>query len=70
MEIIYTFHAEEQLKERKILKIWIKEAIKTPDMIKHSGYKYYIIKKLNGRILKVVYVKENYIKVITSFFIK
>ena len=70
MEIIYTFHAEEQIKERKILKIWIKEAIKAPDMIKHSDHKYYIIKKLNGKILKVVYVKENYIKVITSFFIK
>ena len=70
MEINYTLHAEEQIKERKILKVWVEETIKSPDETKRSGNKYYVTKKLNGKMLKVVYVKEKYIKIITTFFIK
>ena len=70
MEIIYTNHVEEQIGERKILKVWVEEAIKSPDETKRNGNKHYVIKKLNGTVLKVVYVKENNIKVITSYFIK
>ena len=70
MEIKYTLHAEEQIKERKILKVWVEETIKSPDKTKSAGHKFYIIKKLNGKTLKVIYVKEKYIKVITTFFIK
>lgn len=70
MEVTYTLHAEEQLEERKIVKIWVEDAIKSPDEIRRNGNKFYVIKKLNGNILKVVYVKEKNIKVITSFFLK
>ena len=69
MDLVYTRHAEEQVEERKILKVWVQETIKSPDETKHKGHKYYVIKKLNGRTLKVVYVKEKHIKVITSFFL-
>ena len=41
-----------------------------PDEPRREGNKHYAVKKLNGHTLKVVYVKEKYIKVITSFFIK
>ncbi len=58
------------MKDRKIIDIWIEETIKYPDETKRQGHKYYVIKKLNGKTLKVVYTRENYIKVITSFFIK
>lgn len=70
MEIRYTLHAGEQIKERKILKVWIEEAIKYPDETRSIGHKYYVVKKLDGKTIKIVYVKEKYIKVITSFFIK
>ena len=70
MDIIYTFHAKEQLNERKIVKEWVEETIKRPDETKHKGIKYYVIKKLNGKILKVIYVKQKFIKVITCYFIK
>ena len=70
MDLKYTLHAEEQIKERKILKTWIEETIKSPDETKTDGNKFYVVKKLNGKTLKIVYVKEKYIKVITSFFIK
>jgi len=68
--IIYTEHAEKRLKKRNILKIWIEEAITSPDLINRDKNKYYIIKKLNGKTIKVIYLKEKYIKVITSFFIR
>ncbi len=70
MEIIYTAHAEEQLQERKIEKAWVEDTIKLPDITKRENHKYYVIKKLNGKVLKVVYVKEKYIKIITSHFLK
>lgn len=70
MEIVYTAHAEQQIKDRKIQQIWIDETIKYPNFTTHDRDKYYAIKKLNGKTLKVVFVKEKYIKVITSYFIK
>jgi len=59
MDINFTLHAKEQIEERKILKIWVEETIKSPNETRHYGNKYYVVKKLNGRTLKVVYVKQN-----------
>ena len=70
MDIVYTMHANEQIKERKLLKVWVEETIKSPDQTKAKGHKYYATKKLNGKTLRVIYVKEKYIKVITSYFVK
>jgi len=67
MEIKYTLHSEEQIKERKFEKVWIEETIKRPDHTNHFGNKYYVSKKLNGLTIEVVYVKEKYIKVITTY---
>lgn len=70
MDIIYSIHAEEQIQERKIEKLWIEETIKSPDYIKRNKPNKYIIKKkLNGRSIEVVYVKEKYIKVVTVYWI-
>ncbi len=70
MRIIYTLHAEGQIKERKIELVWIEEAINYPDQTKRVGNKFYVIKKLNGKRIKVVFVKEKFIKLVTSYFIK
>ncbi len=70
MNITYTLHAGEQIEERKIPKIWVEETIKSPDELRRKGNKYYATKKLNGNTLKVIYVRESYIKVITSYFIQ
>ena len=69
MNIVFTLHAKEQIEERRILKVWVEETIKSPDQIVHDNHKCYVVKKLNGKILKVVYTKEKYIKVITAYFI-
>lgn len=69
MRITYTLHAKLQLNERRIERIWVEETIQSPDITKRSGKKYYVIKKLNGKTLKVVYVKEKYIKIVTAHWI-
>ena len=70
MNIVYTAHAEWQIIERKIAKMWIEETVNNPDSIGKEGKKYYAVKKLNSHTLKVVYFKEKYINVITCFFIQ
>lgn len=70
MNIKYTLHAEEQIKERKLEKIWVEETIKYPHKTEREENKYYVTRKLNGRTLRVVYVKEKYIKVITVYFLQ
>ncbi len=70
MDIKYTLHAEEQIKERKLEKVWVEETIKYPNQTEREGHKYYVTRKLNGRTLRVVYVKEKYIKVITVYFLQ
>jgi len=67
--LIYTVHAEEQLEIRKIEKIWVEEAVRAPDFTEREGEKYIVNKKLNGRSIKVVYVKERYIKIITVYWV-
>ena len=68
--VLDTLHAEEKLKERKIPKIWVEEAIKFPHETRCIGNKIYVTRKLNGKTLKVVYAKERNIKIITSFYVK
>ncbi len=70
MEISYSSHAEEQIEIRKILKVWVEEAIKSPDKTEREGSNKYVVKKkLNGRSIEVVYVREKYIKVVTIYWI-
>ena len=69
MDITYTHHAKDQIKERKVEKVWVEETIKSPHKTEKEFNKFYVIRKLNGRSLKVVYTKEKYIKVITVYFV-
>ncbi len=70
MDIIYTIHAEEQIQERKIERVWVEETIKGPDYTKRKKPNKYIVKKkLNGKSIEVVYVKERYIKVVTVYWL-
>ena len=69
MEIRYTFHAKLMIKERKIEQVWVEETINSPNKSERELGKYYARKKLNGKSIEVVYTKEKYIKVITSYWI-
>ena len=69
MKIVFTLHAKEQIEERKIHVVWVEETIKSPDKTNRIDHKYYAVKRLNGKTLKVVYTKEEGIKIITAFFL-
>ncbi len=70
MQIVYTNHAYKRINKKKVELIWVEEAIKYPDSVEKDGFnKYLARKKLNGHTLEVVYVKENYIKVVTAYWI-
>ena len=69
MEVKYTLHAKYIMKSRKIDKVWVEEAIKSPTKIEKEFDKYYARKKLDGLSIEVVYIKEKYIKVITVYWI-
>ena len=70
MKLVYTNHAEYSIKKRKIEKIWIEEAIKSPDKVEKEFGKFYARKKLNGFSIEVIYEKKRYIKVITAYWCK
>ena len=70
MKIVYSFHSLWKIKRRKIEIVWSEEAIKCPDLTKRQGYKYIITKRLNGKILGIVYIKEKHIKVVTAYWIR
>lgn len=66
MRIIFTTHAKQRMVEREISLDLIMDALEIPDYTVSSEQKIGAYKKINNRILKVVYEKkDNYIKVVT-----
>lgn len=59
MKIIYTIHALKRLRERKFSKNTIKECIENPLKIISEDNIKRVIKKLNDKLLIVVYKIEN-----------
>ena len=59
MKIIYTIHALKRLRERKFSKNIIKECIENPLKIISEDNIKRVIKKLNDKLLIVVYRIEN-----------
>ena len=67
MNIKFTKHAEEQMKERGISKDEVINTIKYPEKTLKTEDRYLAQKKISLGIIEVVYVIENYIKVITVY---
>ncbi|MFA6023426.1 MAG: DUF4258 domain-containing protein [Candidatus Pacearchaeota archaeon] len=66
MEIILSYHAKKRVLERNIRFNDIKETIEIPDYTISKDSKKEAYKKINNKILKVIYITEDkYIKVIT-----
>ncbi len=69
MHIIYTEHAKERLKKRKITQEEIELALKYPDITIKEGEKYIVRKNIGRANIEVVYEKDRYIKVVTIYYI-
>jgi len=58
MTIIYTDHAEENIRERKLIKQNIVDVVKNPDKFIEDGFGRKIAQKVIGsKLLRVVYEK-------------
>jgi len=69
MEIIFTEHAKDRLKKRKIIKDEVINTIKYPEKTKKEKRRYYAQKDIGRGKIEVVYEKEKYIKIITLYWI-
>jgi len=67
MKIIFTKHAEEQMKERGISKDEVINTLKYSEKILKITDRYYAQKRVSIGIIEVVYTREKYIKVITVY---
>lgn len=65
VNIVFTKHAREQMERRNISEDEVISTIKYPEKTEKVDDIYYVYKKLDRFVLKVVYEKQNYIKVIT-----
>jgi len=73
MEIVYTEHAAKQLRIRKILEIWVEEAVHWPDAIQRDGANYIARKRISNGLIEVVFEKvisgeEKYINIVTIYW--
>lgn len=69
MKIIFTSHAENRIKQRKLSNEDVFETINRPDVTIKKHEKYYFQKKVCQGIIEVVCEKtENNIKVITVYW--
>ena len=67
MHIEFTKHAKEQMKERNISEDEVIETIKSSGKTQKIDDVYYARKNIGRAVIEVVYVRENYIKVITVY---
>ena len=68
MKIVFTLHALDKMSERAVDRVWVEETVLFPDVLKRDSHKYYAIKRIGTNSLKVVYVKESYIKIVTLYW--
>lgn len=70
MKIVFTEHAKDRMKKRKITEEEITQAVKYPDSLSKKDGKYYAMKNIARANIEVVYEKENYIKIITLYYLR
>ncbi len=69
MDIIFTEHAKQMVEKRRITKEDVINAIKYPEETKKKEGKYYAQKDIGVGKIEVVYEKDNYIKIITLYWL-
>jgi len=69
MDIVFTDHAKNRIKKRKIKEEEIIKAINNPDKMYKSEGKYYIQKDIGRGKIEIVYQKDKYINIVTVYWI-
>jgi len=66
--IIFTKHARDRMRERRILKSEAKKVILNPDKIQRENRRVIVSKRINKESLEIVYVTENSKKIILTCY--
>jgi len=66
--IIFTKHARDRMRERRILKQDIKKIIANPDKIQRENNRIIVSGKINKEKLEIVYIIENKKKIILTCY--
>ncbi len=69
MNIHFTEHARYTMKKRRITEDEVISVIKYSEKTEKIDDKYYVTKNIGRGIIEVVFTRENYIKVITLYWI-
>ena len=69
MNVVFTKHALEQMQERRITEEEVISIIKYAEKTEKIDDKYYVKKNVGRGIIEVCFVRQNYIKVITVYWI-
>jgi len=69
MDVVFTIHAKNRIKKRKINENEVIDTIKNPDKIEERYGKYHVQKDIGRGIIEVVYEKDKYINVITIYWV-
>ena len=69
MDIVFTDHAKNRIKKRKIKEQEVIDAINNPEKIYQDEGKYYVQKDLSRGKIEIVYQKDKYINIITVYWI-
>ena len=69
MNVVFTEHLKERLRKRKISEDEVIQTIKSPERLTKEEDKYYAKKNIGRGIIEVVYERENYIKVVTVYWL-
>ncbi|MFQ5531459.1 MAG: DUF4258 domain-containing protein [Candidatus Nanoarchaeia archaeon] len=69
MNIVFTEHVKDRMKKRKITEDEIINTIKFPDKTRKIHKEYFAQKNIGRATIEVVYEKDNYINVITVYYI-
>ena len=69
MKIMFTLHVKERIKKRKITEEEVITTINYPEHLNKRLGIYYARKNIGRGVIEVVYEKQNYIRVITVYWI-
>ncbi len=69
MKIVFTLHALDRMNKRKISKEEVIDIVRFPEEILKKKGKYYAKKNIIRANVEVIYEKENYIKIITIYYL-
>ncbi len=69
MDVVLSDHLKDRIRRRNITEDEVENTIKYPEKIRKIGDKHFASKNIGRGTIEVLYEKQNYIKVITVYWL-